>query len=191
MFKLATIEDEVRVHPKYFDLDLEDAIIESLRDEVEGKIDPNIGVFLVVTKVLNVGEGEIVPEDPAIHYPATYEVLIFQPENQEVVLGEVVDISEFGAFVRIGPLDALVHVSQILNDRISYDPKNSTFMGKRTKRKLQIGDVVRARIVGVSLGKNRTKISLTMRQPWLGSISWIETDKRKLKSKKKETKKSK
>lgn len=185
MFKLITVEDEVRVHPKYFNLKLEDAIIESLRDEVEGRIDPNIGVFLAVTKVLSIGEGEILPEDPAIHYPATYEVLVYYPENQEVVLGEVVDISEFGAFVRIGPLDALAHVSQIMNDRIAYDPKNSVLTGRKSKRKLQIGDIVRARIVGVSLGKNRTKISLTMRQPWLGSLKWIEAEKRKLKQKEK------
>lgn len=184
MFKLVVVEDEVRVHPKYFNLKLEEALIKSLREEVEGKIEPNIGVFLAVTKVLNVGEGKILPEDPSIHYPATYEALVYYPENQEVVLGEVVDISEFGAFVRIGPIDALAHVSQIMNDRIAYDPKNSVFVGRKTKKKLQIGDIVRARIVGVSLGKTRTKISLTLRQPWLGSLKWIEAEKRKIEQKK-------
>jgi len=185
MFKLMTVKEEVEVQPKYFGMKVEDAILSSLRETLEGSLDPNIGVFLVVTKILNVGEGKILPEDPSVHYPATFEVLTFTPENQEVVLGQVIDISEFGAFVRIGPLDALAHVSQIMNDRISYDPKGNVFMGKKTKRKLQVGDIVRVRIVGVSLGKNKTKISLTMRQPWLGSLTWIEADKKKLVKKKK------
>jgi len=185
MFKLMTVKGEVKVQPKYFGMKIEDAILSSLRETLEGSLDPNIGVFLVVTKILNVGEGKILPEDPSVHYPATFEVLTFTPENQEVVLGQVIDISEFGAFVRIGPLDALAHVSQIMNDRISYDPKENMFTGKKTKRKLQVGDIVRARIVGVSLGKNKTKISLTMRQPWLGSLTWIEADKKKLVKKKK------
>ena len=103
------------------------------------------------------------------------------PEINEIVLGEVVDITEFGAFTRVGPLDALIHVSQIMDDKISYDSKNSVFVGKKTGNKLKEGDIVRARIVGISLGKGRSKISLTMRQPLLGSIDWLDREKKKKK----------
>jgi DNA-directed RNA polymerase subunit E' len=61
--------------------------------------------------------------------------------------------------------------------------KNATFTGKKTGIKLREGDLIRARIVGVSLGKGRSKISLTMRQPHLGAMDWIEKEK---KSRKKE-----
>jgi len=185
MFKLLTVKDEVRVLPKNFDMKTEDAIRESLKEQVEGKLNPDIGVFLTVTKIIETGEGEILPNDPAIHYPATYEVLVFEPEDQEIIDGIVIDITEFGAFVRIGPMDGLVHISQIMDERISYDSKHSSFMGRRTKKKLQEEDIVRVRIVGVSLGKARTKISLTMRQPCLGSLKWVEADKKKTKAKKK------
>ncbi|MCD6092922.1 MAG: DNA-directed RNA polymerase [Candidatus Aenigmarchaeota archaeon] len=181
MFKILNVTDTVRVQPKYFGMKIEDAITESLREQVEGKLDPDIGVFLVVTNVLEFGKGTIEPGDPSIHYPATFEVLTYIPEEREVVYGVVIDIAEFGAFVRIGPMDAMVHVSQILNDRVVYDQKNSMFTGKRTGKKLQIGDVVRARIVSVSLGKTRTKLGLTMRQPMLGSLKWIEAEKKKRK----------
>jgi len=185
MFKLLTVHDEVRVDPKYLDKDIEDAILSSVREEVEGKLEQDIGVILCVTQIKEYGEGEIVHGDASIHFPVTYEALVFTPENNEVVLGEVIEITEFGAFVRIGALDALVHVSQVMSDRVSYDRKNSLYFGRRTKRKLQEGDLVRARIVGVSLGKVRQKISLTMRQPYLGSLKWIEEEKRKAKEKKK------
>lgn len=179
MFKILTVKDEVRVPPVKFDLDLDQAVKESLQDQIEGKMNADIGVFLVVTDILNVGEGKIIPEDGAIYYPVEFKVLIYKPELNEIVVGEVVDVTEFGAFTRIGPLDALVHVSQIMDDKISYDAKNAIFTGKKTGIKLREGDLIRARIVGVSLGKGRSKISLTMRQPYLGAVEWIEKEKKK------------
>ena len=178
MFKILTVKDEVRVPPIKFDLELDRAVKESLQDQIEGKINADIGVFLVVTDILSVGDGKIIPEDGAIYYPVDYKILIYKPELNEIVTGEVVDVTEFGAFTRIGPLDALVHVSQIMDDKISYDAKNATFTGKKTGIRLREGDLIRARIVGVSLGKGRSKISLTMRQPHLGAMDWIDREKK-------------
>lgn len=181
MFKILHVTDEVRVPPVKFDLDLDQAVKESLQEQVEGKMNSEIGVFLVITEVMKVGDGKIIPEDGAIFYPVEFKVLAYKPEINEIVVGEVVDVTEFGAFTRIGPIDALVHVSQIMDDKISYDAKNSIFTGKKTGVRLKEGDLIRARVVGVSLGKGRSKVSLTMRQPSLGSIDWIEKDKKKKK----------
>lgn len=178
MFKILSIKDKVRVPPIRFDMELDKAIKESLQDQVEGKLNPDLGVFLAVTDVTNIGDGYIVPEDGAVHYPVEYKTLVYRPELNELVLGEVVDITEFGAFTRIGPIDALVHVSQVMDDKIAYDAKNAIFTGKKTGNKLREGDVIKARIVGVSLGKGRSKISLTMRQPGLGSTDWLEKSKK-------------
>jgi DNA-directed RNA polymerase subunit E' len=188
MFKILTIKDEVRVPPTKFSLEINEAVKKSLQEQIEGKLNVDIGVFLAVTEVVEVGEGKIIPEDGAIYYPAEYKVLAYMPEINEIVIGEVVDITEFGAFVRIGPLDGLVHVSQIMDDKISYDAKNSIITGKKTGFKLKEGDMIRGRVVSVSLGKGRSKIALTMRQPYLGSLDWIEGEKKK---KKREAKKEK
>ncbi len=179
MFKILTVKEEVRVPPAKFDLELNEAVKQSLQDTMEGKMYPDIGVFLAVTEITAIGESKIVPEDGAVFYPAEFKVLTYMPELNEVVLGEVVDVTEFGAFTRIGPIDALVHVSQITDDKLSYDPKNAIFTGKKTGFKLKEGDIVRARVVGVSLGKGRSKISLTMRQPTLGALDWIEKEKKR------------
>ena len=128
--------------PSKFDLELGEAVKQSLQDVIEGQVHPDHGVFLTVTDVLSIGEGSIVPEDGAIHYPAEFKMLIYRPELNELVIGEVVDVTEFGAFTRIGPLDALVHVSQIMDDKIAYDPKGATFTGKKTGSKLKEGDML-------------------------------------------------
>jgi DNA-directed RNA polymerase subunit E' len=181
VFKILTIKDEVRVPPTKFDLELNEAVKRSLQEQVEGKMHPDIGVFLAVTDVLAVGEGRIIPEDGAIYYPVDFKILTYRPEINEIVIGEVVDITEFGAFTRVGPLDALIHVSQIMDDKISYDAKNAVFTGKKTGHKLKEGDLVKARVVGVSLGKGRSKISLTMRQPLLGALDWLDREKKRKK----------
>lgn len=187
MYKILTVRDTVRVPPAKFGMDINAAIKQSLQEQVESKLDPEIGVFLAVTDILNVSEGEILPEDGAIHYTAEFKVLAFIPEVNEVVMAEVVDITAFGAFARIGPLDALVHVSQVMDDKVTYNEKLATLVGKKDGQKLQQGAIIRARVASVSLGKGgRSKIALTMRQPHMGAVEWIEKEK---KSKRKEEKK--
>ena len=179
MFRLLTVKDEIRVQPTKFDMELNKAVKESLQETLEGRLNPDIGVYLAITEILNVGEGKIIPEDAAIHYPVEFKMLVYKPDVNEIVIGEVVDITEFGAFTRIGPLDALVHVSQIMDDKLNYDAKSAIFTGRKTSYRLKEGDLIRGRIVSVSLGKGRSKISLTMRQPGLGALEWIEKEKKK------------
>jgi len=131
--------------------------------------------------------------DGAVYYDCMLEVLVYLPRLNEVVEGIVTEITEFGAFVNFGPMDGLVHVSQVTEDFVGYDQKNSALVGKESKKMLKKDDMVRARIVSVSL-KSRfsdSKVGLTMRQPYLGKLEWLEDEKKDLeKVKKEKTKKS-
>jgi len=106
--------------------------------------------------------------------------LTYKPELNELIYGDVIDNTEFGSFVRMGPLDGLVHISQLMDDYVSYDNKNSIFLGKESKRILKEGDRVRARIISVSYSEQQ-KIGLTMRQTGLGNLTWLEDEKKKKK----------
>ena len=75
----------------------------------------------------------------------------------------------------------MVHVSQIMNDFVSYDQKNCTFNGRESKRVPKEKDTLRARIISVSLAARQYKIGLTTRQFGLGVDNWIEGDKKRLK----------
>jgi DNA-directed RNA polymerase subunit E' len=182
MYKILTVKDKIRVSPAKFRLALEDALQKSLEERWEGVIEKGVGVVLSVVSVENIGEGKILPGDGAIHYPVEFRILTYCPEMYEIVKGHVIDVTEFGAFVRVGPLDGMIHVSQIMNDFVSYDAKNSTFSGRESKRILKEGDVIVARIVSVSLGAKQYKIGLTTRQPGLGVLSWLEKEKKEHKT---------
>ncbi|QQG39803.1 MAG: DNA-directed RNA polymerase [Candidatus Aenigmatarchaeota archaeon] len=173
MYKVLEVEDDVKVPASKMGLELTDAIEKSVQDQYEGVVNPELGVVLAVEDVSDVGDGRMVPGEGAVYYPAKFNLLTYMPQEHEVIVGEIVDITEFGAFVRMGPLDGLVHISQVMNDYVSLDKKNGVLAGKESKRVLKKGDVVRARIISVSFAKE-AKIGLTMRQPQLGAIHWLE-----------------
>jgi DNA-directed RNA polymerase subunit E' len=190
MYKIFEVKDKIRVAPDKFGMQLEDAVKASLEDKLEGSIEKNLGVILSVNLIQNIGEGAILPGDGAIHYPVEFSVLTYVPEQHELVKGEVIDVTEFGVFLRVGPVDGMVHVSQLMDDFVSYDSKNLMFTGKKTSRKMKEKSVVLARIISVSMAERQYKIGLTTRQTGLGALDWYaKIEKPKTETKKKEGKK--
>ncbi|HDD67717.1 MAG TPA: DNA-directed RNA polymerase [Candidatus Thorarchaeota archaeon] len=182
MYSIVTVRDVVRIPPSQFGQPLEEAAMVHLRKNHENVLDRDIGLMIAVIGIDEIGQGRLVPGDGATYHSVTYRVLAFKPIRGEVVEGNVVEIMDFGAFIRIGPLDGLCHVSQICDDFITQDTKGNSLMGKETGRILQEGDQVRARITTISFdtGSRSGKLGLTMRQPFLGKIgpdvSWVEED---------------
>jgi DNA-directed RNA polymerase subunit E' len=184
MFKLLTLEDTIRIPPKRFGDPLKDAGHEQLRMKYEGMVDDELGYVVAVTNIKVNPTGKIIPGDGATYHKVSFSLLAFQPKIQEIIEGEVVEIADFGTFIRVGPVDALLHVSQLMDDFISYDEKQGVLMGKESRRKLSTGDHVRVRITAVSLarGGGSGKIGVTARQPFLGKLGWISEDVRKIRS---------
>ena len=178
MFKLIELQDTIRIPPETFGNPLEKVSREQVKAKYEGVVDEELGYVIAVTRVEVSPVGKIIPGDGATYHKVAFSLLAFYPVIQEVVEGDVVEIADFGAFVRIGPVDALLHVSQLMDDYISYDEKQGVLLGKETKRKLAAGDQVRVRITAVSLGRvgSSGKIGVTGRQPFLGKLEWIRQD---------------
>lgn len=178
MYVMYKIRDTVRVPPKEFGEKLEDAILKIAQEDYEGIVDEDLGIVVAVNSVGGIGEGKVVPGDGAAYYDAEIEMIVFKPEIQEVVEAMVSEITEFGAFVRIGPMEGLVHVSQIMDDYINYDSKAPAFVGRESGKKLKVDDKILARIVSCSLKSSvqNSKIGLTMRQIGLGKPDWPAID---------------
>ena len=178
MFKLVTLQDTIRIPPETFGTPLEKVGRDQVKTKYEGIVDEELGYVIAVTKVEVSPIGKIIPGDGATYHRVTFSLLTFYPVIQEVVEGDVVEIADFGAFVRIGPVDALLHVSQLIDDYMSYDEKQGVLLGKETKRKLTTGDQLRVRITAVSLGRagSSGKIGVTARQPFLGKLEWLKLD---------------
>ena len=177
MFYLYTITSKIEIPPFLFDQEKKISARIILSEDYEGTITRDYGFIIAVVDVLSVGPGIIIPGNANTFHEVEFTILAFKPAISEVVEGDVVEIVDFGSFIRLGPLDWLVHVSQICDDYISYEQVSNRFIGKETGKILEVHDQVRAKIIAVSLGTGRSgKLGLTMRQKFLGKDEWIETD---------------
>ncbi|MBS1266444.1 MAG: DNA-directed RNA polymerase subunit E' [Candidatus Woesearchaeota archaeon] len=179
MFYRTQIKDHIRVPPNLFGDKVEDAVLEMVKKEYEGHISKQIGIVIDASKVIDIGQGTIVPGDGASYYETTFEIITFKPELQEVVHGKVKDIADFGAFLNIGPIEGMIHISQTMDDFVSFS-KEKSLQGKESKKSLKIGDKCVARVIAVSYKDiSNPKIGLTMRQPGLGRQDWIYEEEEK------------
>jgi len=194
MYGMVRLEDTVRISPDKFSEDLDEVVTKIVQKTFEGSMKKDYGIIVVADNIEPVGDGTIIHGDGAMYQKVAFDALVFKPELQEVLDAIVCEIVEFGAFCHIGPLDALIHMSQIMNDYVEVDSENEVITGKEKKMKLQTGDPVRARVVAVSLNEfsaRESKIGLTMRQPALGAHEWIYADEEEEKDIKKKEKKKK
>ena len=178
MFQISELEDVIRVPPAKFGSKLDEVAREILKSKYESTISPDLGYIILITNISVDPTGKIIPGDGATFHKVNFDVMTFFPRVQEVVEGEIVEITDFGAFVRIGPTDALLHLSQITDDYLTSDVKQGIILASQSKRTLKVGSKVRVRITAVSLPRGAAlgKIGVTCRQPFLGALEWIEED---------------
>jgi len=175
MYNMMTIKDRIRLPPQFFSMKLEDALAQILREKYERRMDRETGMMLSIWNVKPDGDGIVIPGDGAAYYSVSFDALSYLPSVNEIVEAQVSELVEFGAFVGLGPIEGLVHLSQIANDFLTYNKKTGTFSGRESKKVLKKEDIVLAKISTVSM-KNTiadAKIGLTMRPDGLGKYEWI------------------
>lgn len=194
MYMRVRREDVVRIPPERLDENIDKLTKELTRLSLEGRMDTEKNLILLTSNIERIGDGRIVHGDGAVYQKVSFDAIVFKPILQEVVEGEVCEVLKFGAFVRFGPLDGLLHISQIMDDRVDVDVEGQRLIGKDTKRDIRVGDKVRTRIVAISFNERNpreSKIGLTMRQPGLGKLEWIQEEIEKETQKKPRKKKKK
>lgn len=180
MFYLVEVEDHVRVTPEKFGKPTAEAVKEQLQDTYAEFQDKDLGNVVSVLEVLEVSEGILIPGDGAAYYKSRFKLVVFKPELQELVYCNVEEITSFGAFMNMGVMKGMVHISQTMDDYVSFS-KSGALTGKDGKKSLTQGDDCIARVVAISYKGDQPKIGLTMRQPGLGKLDWIKAEKDKAK----------
>ncbi|HZS74049.1 MAG TPA: DNA-directed RNA polymerase [Candidatus Nitrosotalea sp.] len=183
MFSISTLTDVVRIPPKLFGESLKKAAITILREKYESMINPELGYVIMILETKVEKMGKVIAGDGGTYHRVEFTALTFSPKLQEIVRGEIVEITDFGAFVRIGATDALLHLSQIMDDYLKSDVKSGMILANQSGRTMKIGTTLRARITAVSIGKTAAmKVGITCRQPFLGADEWIEEEIKKSKT---------
>ena len=174
-----------------FGTTLKKAAVNILKEKYESMINAELGYIIMILDAKVDEMGKMIAGDGGTFHKVQFEALTFYPKLQEIVQGEIVDITDFGAFVRIGPTDALLHLSQVMDDYLKSDVASGMIIANQSGRTLKVGAMLRTRITAVSLGKAATmgKIGITCRQPFLGTEEWIQEEIKKAKGEEVDTKK--
>ncbi|MBU0460186.1 MAG: DNA-directed RNA polymerase [Nanoarchaeota archaeon] len=174
MFYRVKVTDHIRVPPNMFNRPEQEAVLENVKSTYENFISKELGFVVNVIDVGKISEGVIVPGDGAGYYETQFELLVYKPELNELVYGKIRDITDFGAFLDLGGAEGMVHISQSMDDFVSFS-KEKVLQGKKSNQSLKVNDKCQARIIAVSYKDiNRPKIGLTMRQEGLGKIEWLQ-----------------
>lgn len=179
MFYKVKVKDYIRVPPSMFGQTKRDAVLKNIKTSYENFVSKDLGYVIGVVDAGAVKEGVIIPGDGAGYYETEFELLTFRPEVNELVYGKIRDITDFGAFMDIGGVEGMVHISQSMDDFVSFS-KDKVLLGKKTGQSIKVGDRCKARIIAVSYKDvNNPKIGLTMRQEGLGKLEWVDAIARK------------
>ena len=181
MFRVYRLRGVVRIEPSELDKGLEVAALSELKKRFEGMYSRDLGLIIAIRNLKVSPEGYIVMGDGATYHEVELEVLAYVPMINEVIEATVENVAKHGAHIRVGPIDGLIHISQISDEEAFFDPVRGAIVLRKSKRVLMKGDKVRARVTSVSgaSAQRLPRMSLTMRQPYLGKIEWIKEYKAK------------
>ena len=183
MYMITQGETVVPIPPARLSENIEDVIDELTWRQCEGQFGPDKSITILIRNVRPNGPGRIVHGDGSVYQTVEFDQVVFKFKENEIIQGQVVQITKYGAFIKFGPLDGLLHISQVMDDRVDIDEENQRLVGKDSGRTLNIGDIVRARIISMDINEKNpqdSKIGLvTSGGVGLGRLEWIEEDEKK------------
>jgi len=141
-----------------------------LAERYSGMMDSKLGFIVSVFDIEIDGKGLISRTGETVHKIKFY-ALAFIPKIHEIISGEIVQVADFGAFVRIGPTDAVLHLSQISSSPSRVDFKSGMIFNPHFKNPLRIGSKIKSRITAATFGKGISmKVGLTCNEETLGPL---------------------
>lgn len=95
----------------------------------------------------------LVADEKAAKRAAVFEAI----QEGSVVTGKVARLTNFGAFIDLGGVDGLVHISQISHEHVA-----------KASDKLKVGEEVQAKVISVDSESGRVSLSIkdTLAGPW-------------------------
>ena len=183
MYMITHAEKVVPIPPNRLSENFDEVVVELAKKQFEGQLGSDKSITILIMNVTPKGPGRIVHGDGAVYQTVEFDQVVFKFKENETILGQVVQITKYGAFVKFGPLDGLLHISQVMDERVDIDEENQRLIGKDSGRTLNVGDIVRARIISMDINEKNpqdSKIGLVTRgQVGLGRLEWIEEDEKK------------
>lgn len=104
------------------------------------------------------GEEKLIVSEKSV-FEAELSARLSSLKIGQVVEGTVTGVVDFGAFVKFGELEGLVHISELAWQRIE-NPKDI----------IKVGDTVKAKVISIDKGRVSLSIKQLQEDPWLEAV---------------------
>ena len=98
MFSISTLVDVVRIPPSLFGTTLKKAAVNILKEKYVSMINAELGYIIMILDAKVDEMGKMIAGDGGTFHKVEFEALTFYPKLQEIVQGEIVDITDFTKF---------------------------------------------------------------------------------------------
>ena len=100
MFFHIVLEKNIQLAPKYFGPQLRQTLHQKLAADVEGQCTGRYGYIITVTKVINIGKGQINDSNGHATFPVKYKAIVFRPFKNEVLDAVVTTVNKVMSFTK-------------------------------------------------------------------------------------------
>jgi len=101
VFSISTLVDVVRIPPSLFGTTLKKAAVNILKEKYESMINAELGYIIMILDAKVDEMGKMIAGDGGTFHKVQFEALTFYPKLQEIVQGEIVDITDFGHLLEL------------------------------------------------------------------------------------------
>merc|ERR1712013_330672 len=127
MFVLSEVRQVVRLMPRSLDGSLQDQVAEEINRKVANKVVVGLGLCLALYDITDIGKSFVFPGDSATHTKVTFRLLVFRPEQDEVITGKIKSCSRDGVTVSLGFFDDILIHADALQHPSRYDEAESVW----------------------------------------------------------------
>lgn len=176
MYYLLEIETKTSLSPDQLDpkKDANELLLKALRETLEGQVLTDVGLVVAVISCNIRGEGRIPPRSPEIYFRTNIRLIAFKPIPNEVVEGEIVNVTETGAFVNLGSLDGFWPRNRISNRRMEFNARKGTLEDREEEIVIRRKEKARIKVNNVEVRTPNTLSSLLKETRSLVSASGIK-----------------
>eukprot|EP00455_Lapot_gusevi_P019610 TRINITY_DN2094_c0_g1_i1.p1 TRINITY_DN2094_c0_g1~~TRINITY_DN2094_c0_g1_i1.p1 ORF type:complete len:173 (+),score=16.33 TRINITY_DN2094_c0_g1_i1:76-594(+) len=171
MFFMIERTEQISLHPAFFGGNIQQTILKQLRNKVEGHCSGRYGYTISVISLQSYDRGKLDTDTGNAVFHVRYHSLVFRPFRNEILPAEVTSISGNGFFCQAGPLEIFVS-TKLMPSNFRYDTQEGlpAFASEDEEVKIQVGSLVRVKLVGVRLAAEDISCIGTIKEDYLGPI---------------------
>lgn len=170
MFFLVVLERTIKLAPKHFGPKLEDTLLKTISQELEGTCTGRYGFVVTTMLPESISQGTVDAASGYAHFSVKFKAIVCKPFKGEVLDAVVSLVTQNGFFADAGPIQIFVSHKQMPGDFKFELAGNPSFVNADGSVTIAKDDEVRIRIVGTRYDTNEIFTIGSMLGPFLGPV---------------------